>query len=194
MDMANEHDVVDVYLTRLSRAIDDIPRESIWDVIDVLMEAWRSGRRVFILGNGGSASTASHMVNDLNKLTIAPGRPRFKAMCLADNVPLLTAWGNDTAYENIFVEQMLNFLEPEDVVIGISASGNSRNVVKALRVAGERGAVTVAFTGCDGGQCRRIAHHCICVPSSHLGHQEDVHLVLDHVIANTLKDLIAAFP
>ena len=192
--MACNRDAVEVYLTDLSQAVDNISRESIWNVIEVLMKAWKDGRHVFILGNGGSASTASHMVNDLNKLTIAPGRPRFKAMCLADNVPLLTAWGNDTAYENIFVEQMLNFLEPEDVVIGISASGNSPNVVKALQVAGEQGAVTVVFTGCDGGQCRALAHHSICVPSSRLGHQEDIHLVLDHVIANTLKELIATSP
>ncbi len=115
--MVSNCDAVEGYLADLSLAIDNVSRESIWNVIEVLMKAWKDGRHVFILGNGGSASTASHMVNDLNKLTIAPGRPRFKAMCLADNVPLLTAWGNDTAYENVFVEQMLNFLEPEDVVI-----------------------------------------------------------------------------
>ena len=186
-----EPDVVDAYLRQLSETIDNISREDIWVVIDVLMEAWRKGRYVFILGNGGSASTASHMANDLNKLTITPGKPRFKAICLTDNVPLITAWGNDTAYEDIFVEQMLNFLEQEDVVIGVSASGNSRNVVKAIEVAREHDAITVAFTGCDGGQCKALSHHCICVPSSHLGHQEDAHLVLDHVIANTLKQLIA---
>ena len=185
-------DVVDCYLHQLSETIDNMSREDIWAVIDVLMEAWRNGRQVFIFGNGGSASTASHMVNDLNKLTIMPGKPRFKALCLADNVPLITAWGNDTAYENIFVEQMLNFLEPEDVVIGISASGNSRNVVKAFETAREYGAVTVGFTGCDGGQCKALADYCICIPSDHIGHQEDAHLVLDHVIANTLKQLIAA--
>ena len=104
-----ERAVVDVYLCQLAEVVNSISRESVWAVVDVLMEAWRKRRLVFILGNGGSASTASHMVNDLNKLTIAPGKPRFKAICLADNVPLMTAWGNDTAYENIFVEQMLNF-------------------------------------------------------------------------------------
>ena len=104
-----EPDVVDVYMRQLAETVNSISRESIWAVIDILMDAWRQKRHVFILGNGGSASTASHMVNDLNKLTISSGKPRFRAICLADNVPLMTAWGNDTAYENIFVEQMLNF-------------------------------------------------------------------------------------
>ncbi len=192
--MVTGTDAVDVYLTQLAGTVQDMPREPIWAVIHALMDAWRTGRRVFILGNGGSASTASHMVNDLNKLTIRPGKPRFKAMCLADNVPLLTAWGNDTAFENVFVEPMLNFLEAGDVVIGISASGNSANVVKALRVAHEHGAVTVAFTGCKGGKCLDLADHCIPIPSEHLGQQEDAHVILDHVIANTLKDLIALEP
>jgi len=185
-------DLVDIYLRQLSETIDNMSREAIWSVIEVLMDAWRNGRHVFIFGNGGSASTASHMVNDLNKLTIAPGKRRFKAMCLADNVPLITAWSNDTAYENAFVEQMLNFLEPHDVAIGISCSGNSPNVLKALALAREQGAVTVSFTGDGGGQCRDLADYCIAVPSDHIGHQEDVHLILDHVIANTLKKLILA--
>ncbi|HID24182.1 MAG TPA: SIS domain-containing protein [Planctomycetaceae bacterium] len=142
------------------------------------------------MGNGGSAATASHMANDFNKLTIVPGQPRFKAIALTDNVPLMTAWGNDTAYENIFVEQLLNFLEPGDVVIGISTSGNSPNVLKALQVAREHGAVTVGFTGRDGGQLKHLVDHCILVPSDHIGQQEDMHMVLDHVIATTLRHLI----
>jgi len=161
-------------------------------VIHVLMDAQQRGARVFLLGNGGSAATASHMANDLNKLTIVDGQPRFKAIALTDNVPLMTAWGNDTAYENIFVEQMLNFLEPGDVVVGISTSGNSGNVVRALEVAREYGAITVGFIGRDGGQLRHVADHCVFVPSDHIGQQEDVHMVLDHVIANTLRDLIVA--
>ena len=167
-----------------------MPRDQIWNVIHVLMDAWRERRQIFLLGNGGSAATASHMANDLNKLTIVPGQPRFKAIALTDNVPLMTAWGNDTAYENIFVEQLLNFLEPGDVVIGISTSGNSPNVLKALQVAREHGAVTVGFTGRDGGRLRHLVDHCIFIPSDHIGRQEDAHLILDHVIATTLHRLI----
>ena len=185
-------DIVDAYLTQLSRVVEVMPRAQIWSVIHVLLDAWRRGSRVFLLGNGGSAATASHMANDLNKLAIVPGQPRFKALALTDNIPLMTAWGNDTAYENIFVEQMLNFLEPGDVVLGISASGNSANVLKAMQVARQHGAVTVAFSGRNGGQLKDMVDHCILVPSDHIGHQEDLHMVLDHVIANTLHELIEA--
>ena len=185
-------DIVDAYLTQLSRVVEVMPRAQIWNVIHVLLDAWRRGSRVFLLGNGGSAATASHMANDLNKLAIVPGQPRFKALALTDNIPLMTAWGNDTAYENIFVEQMLNFLEPGDVVLGISASGNSANVLKAMQVARHHGDVTVAFSGRNGGKLKDMVDHCILVPSDHIGHQEDLHMVLDHVIANTLHELIEA--
>jgi D-sedoheptulose 7-phosphate isomerase len=102
----------------------------------------------------------------------------------------MTAWGDATAYENIFVEQLLNFLEPGDVVIGISPGGNSPNVLKALQVAREHGAITVGFTGQDGGRLKDLVDHCICVPSDHVSQQEDAHMILDHVIATTLRQLI----
>lgn len=183
-------DLVETYLTQLAKVVEAMPRDQIWNVIHVLMDAWRRGSRVFLLGNGGSAATASHMANDLNKLAIVAGQPRFKALALTDNIPLMTAWANDTSYENIFVEQMLNFLEPGDVVLGISASGNSANVLKAMQVARQHGAVTVGFSGSDGGRLREMVDQCILVPSDHIGHQEDLHMVLDHVIANTLHQLI----
>jgi D-sedoheptulose 7-phosphate isomerase len=185
-------DAVELYLKQLVQVIEGMPRDQIWDVIHVLLDAWRRGSRVFLLGNGGSAATASHMANDLNKLVIVPGQPRFKALALTDNIPLMTAWGNDTAYENIFVEQMLNFLEPGDVAVGISASGNSANVLKAVQVAREHGAITVGFTGCDGGKLAGMVDHCIQVPSDYIVQQEDMHLALDHVIATTLRQLIQA--
>ena len=183
-------DMVEAYLTQLAKVMAKMPRDQIWGVIHALMDAWRRRARVFLLGNGGSAATASHMAYNLNKLTIVPGQPRFKAIALTDNVPLMTAWGNDTAYENIFAEQLLNFLEPGDVVITISTSGNSPSVLKALHVAQEHGAVTVGFIGRDSGQLKHLVEHCICVPSDHVGQQEDAHMILDHVIATTLRQLI----
>jgi D-sedoheptulose 7-phosphate isomerase len=162
-------DMVEAYLTQLAKVVAEMPRDQIWDVIYALIDVWQRRARVFLLGNGGSAATASHMAYNLNKLIIVPGQPRFKAIALTDNVPLLTAWGEDTAYENIFVEQLLNFLEPGDVVIGISPSGNSPNVLKALQVAREHGATTVGFTGRDGGRLKRLVDHCIFVPSDHIG-------------------------
>jgi D-sedoheptulose 7-phosphate isomerase len=185
-------DAVEEYLRQLSKVIEGMPRKQIWDVIGVLMDAWRRDATVFLLGNGGSAATASHMANDLNKATIVPGKRRFKALALTDNIPLMTAWGNDTAYENIFAEQMLNFLEPGDVVIGISASGNSANVLKAIHVAHDLGAVVVGFTGSAGGELKDMVDHCIQIPSDHIGQQEDGHMILDHLVASTLRQLIEA--
>ncbi|MBC8335774.1 MAG: SIS domain-containing protein [Anaerolineales bacterium] len=187
-------DPVKHYLDQLEKTIAKISRDDIWSVIQELMVAWRKQKQIFLLGNGGSSATASHMANDLNKLTIVEGRPRFKAIALSDNVPLMTAWANDTDYKNIFMEQMLNFLQPEDVVIGISCSGNSGNVLRAFEAAKSFGAVTIAFTGDTGGRLKNLADHCILIPSPHIGHQEDGHMILDHVIANTLKELIEAEP
>lgn len=185
-------DAVEEYLTEMAKVVGNMPRDQIWDVIHTLMDAWRRGSRVFLLGNGGSAATASHMANDLNKSAIVPGQPRFKAIALTDNIPLMTAWGNDAAYEDIFAEQMINFLQPGDVVVSISASGNSANVLKAIQVAAEQGAITVGFTGNDGGGLRKMVDHCIQVPSKHIGHQEDAHMILDHLITSTLRQLIEA--
>ena len=187
-------DPVKHYLDQLEKTIAKISRDDIWTVIQELMVAWRKQKQIFLMGNGGSSATASHMANDLNKLTIVEGRPRFKAIALSDNVPLMTAWANDTDYKNIFMEQMLNFLQPEDVVIGISCSGNSGNVLRAFEAAKSFGAVTIAFTGDTGGRLKNLADHCILIPSPHIGHQEDGHMILDHVIANTLKELIEAEP
>jgi len=183
-------DVVDAYLMEVSDMIRQMPQEQIWEVIHVLMDAWRNGSRVFLLGNGGSAATASHMANDLNKYTIVPGQLRFKALALSDNTPLMTAWGNDTSYENIFVEQMLNFWEPGDVAIGISGSGNSPNVLKAMRAARELGGTAIGFTGRDGGKLKDVVDLCIHIPSDKMVQQEDGHMILDHLMVTTLRRLI----
>lgn len=182
--------LVEEYLTELTEVVRQMPQDKIWEVIDVLRDAWRRGSRVFLLGNGGSAATASHMANDLNKYTIVPGQPRFKAIALSDNVPLMTAWGNDTAYENIFVEQMLNFWEPGDVAIGISGSGNSPNVIRAMQAASDLGGTAIGFTGRDGGKLKHVVDICIHVPSDRIVQQEDGHMILDHLMASTLHRLI----
>jgi D-sedoheptulose 7-phosphate isomerase len=185
-----QSDPIGDYLFNLGEVIRNISHEQVWSVVNVLMCAWRERKRIYLIGNGGSATTASHMANDLNKYTIVSGKPRFKAISLCDNVPLITAWSNDTSYEDIFVQQLEGFLEQGDVVIGISTSGNSPNVVKALSMAKRYGAKTIGFTGDHGGQLKDIVDNCIFIPSSHIGQQEDGHMILDHVIASTLKTLI----
>ena len=184
-------DLVDDYLNILEQTISRISREEIWSVTNILFTAWQNRRRVFICGNGGSAALASHMANDLNKLTISTGKARMKAIALTDNIPLMTAWGNDTEYENIFAEQMLNFLEPGDVLIAISTSGNSANILRAVETAHANQAHTIALTGDLGGKLKNLVDACIFIPDDHIGRQEDGHMILDHVISNTLRDLIA---
>src|SRR5512136_2484505 len=145
-------DVIDTYLVELEAVVRAISRAEVEAVVMALFENWRERRQVFLIGNGGSAATASHMANDLNKFTIVEGQPRFRAMALTDNVPLLTAVGNDLSYVDIFVEQLRNWLRPGDLVIGISASGNSPNVVKGAVYAKAHGARVVDFCGQPGGQ------------------------------------------
>lgn len=185
-----EADLVDKYLLALSKMIDGISREEIWDAVRVLFYVWKQGKHVFLFGNGGSAATASHMANDLNKFLSVVGKRRMKAVALTDNVPLMTAWANDSNFENIFAEQLENFLEPGDVIIAISASGNSPNVIKGIEVARRVGAISIGFTGNTGGQMRNLVDHCIFIPDDYIMRQEDGHMMLDHVIVTALRSLI----
>lgn len=182
-------DFIDRYLTELEATIRNLSRDDVRAVVDALLSAWREDRQIFLIGNGGSAATASHMMNDLNKLTIVPGQPRFRAIALSDNVPLMTAWGNDAAYEDVFAEPLRNLMRTGDVLIAISTSGNSPNVVTAVDVAHEEfQARVIAFTGDKGGRLAEQADLVIRIPSPHIGHQEDGHMILDHVISNALLE------
>jgi len=186
-------DPVEDYLTKMAETVASISRAKIWDVVNALYSAWRAGKHIYICGNGGSAATASHMTNDLNKLVNVKGKPRFKAVSLSDNIPLITAWANDSEFANIFVQQLKNFIDSEDIVIGISTSGLSENVLRAIRYANEMNAVTIGFTGDDGGQLKLLADYCILIPDENIHRQEDGHLILDHLISATLHELILKF-
>jgi D-sedoheptulose 7-phosphate isomerase len=151
-----------------------------------LFEAWQRKAQIFILGNGGSAATASHMANDLNKLVV-PGQARWRALSLTDNVPLLTAWANDVAYDQVFAEQLRNLCRPGDLVIAVSCSGNSANVLEGLRAAREMGATTAGLTGDEGGCLAGMVDLCVRAPARRIGQQEDLHMVLDHLLAVVLR-------
>ena len=181
---------VDDYLNRLAETLAQMNREDIYAVIEVLFTAWKQGRRIYVCGNGGSAATASHIVNDLCKLTIVNEHPRVKAIGLNDNVPLMTAWSNDTDYVNIFAEQLKNLLEPGDIVLAISTSGHSPSILRALEVGREYQAICVGLTGDTGGKLKDIVDYCIYIPDSHMGRQEDGHMILDHILANGLRQRI----
>src|SRR5712692_11411134 len=135
-------EAVSRYFSGLEQMLRAISLAHLERVLRLLEEAYLNGRRIFIMGNGGSAATASHFALDLAKNTIVPGAPRLKAISLTDHVPLITAWSNDTAYEHVFAEQLANMIEPGDVAVGISTSGNSPNVINALYLARQVGATT----------------------------------------------------
>jgi D-sedoheptulose 7-phosphate isomerase len=176
------------YMRAVAETLEKLPWDSIGQVVEVLHQARLCRAHVFICGNGGSAATASHFVNDLNKGANAPGVPRFQAIGLTDNVPLLTAWSNDASYDDAFVEPLRNLVQPGDVLIGISGSGNSPNVLKAVRSAQEMGATAVGFTCSQGGKLDELADLAIGVPNTCMEQLEDVHMFLEHAIVSTLRD------
>lgn len=184
-------DPVDGYLRALAAVLDGMSRDAIWAAADLIVAAGRARRRIYLVGNGGSAATASHMANDLCKQATVPGSPPLRAIALTDNVPLITAWGNDADFAECFAQQLANHVEAGDLVVAISTSGNSPNVLRAVEIARAAGARVIGLTGATGGGLRDRVDVCIHVPSDHIGHQEDVHLVLNHVITTAIRARLA---
>ncbi|HUS44611.1 MAG TPA: SIS domain-containing protein [Phycisphaerae bacterium] len=180
------------YLSGLREVLDEIGVDAVERVIQIIFEAYRKGRHIFIIGNGGSAATASHMMCDLAKGCAVEGKPRMKAMSLTDNVSVMTAVSNDISYEKVFTEQLKVFLEEGDVLIAITASGDSPNVLDAVRYAGEKGAVTIGFIGFGGGKLKAMVDVDVTVFSRNDGHVEDVHCILEHLISQCLRQRIRA--
>ena len=176
------------YITALHQAIDLLPHSLIAEVIDILERARLQGRQVFIMGNGGSASTASHFVCDLAKNTRQAGLPNYRVIGLNDNMATFSAYANDEGYESVFASQLTNLVNPGDIVIGISASGNSKNVLHAMLEARKHNTTTIAFTGFDGGRLAQLVDINIRVESNIIEHVEDIHLMLEHMIVKTIKD------
>lgn len=184
--MKNTFDVPS-YLEELSGAIRELPLPSIHDLVRVFLDAYKRERTVFLFGNGGSASLASHMMCDLGKGTAPDAGKRLRAVALTDNVALMTAWANDMRYEAIFAEQLENLLEPGDVAFAISGSGNSPNVLAALNFARRAGAVTAGVTGFQGGKMKALCDVCVVVPSDNMQIIEDLHLSIAHSVFRVLR-------
>ncbi|HEY7060970.1 MAG TPA: SIS domain-containing protein [Chloroflexota bacterium] len=164
-----------------------MPFEALADVADALLACcWRGGT-IFVVGNGGSAATASHFVCDLAKGTRTPGLRPFRVVPLTDNVPLLTAWANDTSYDDVFAEQLAPLVRAGDLVVAISASGSSPNVLAAAAVARADGAVVVALTGETGGRLRPLADVLVRVPAESIEQVEDAHLAVAHSVCVALR-------
>ena len=185
MEMLNE------YLQEVKETLDRIPTETIEKVVRILHQARLSNHQVFVMGNGGSASTATHFVCDLAKNTRKAGMPNFRVLGLSDNMAIFSAYANDEGYENVFSQQLNSLMQPGDVVIAISGSGNSKNVLNAIELANRRGGHTVGFTGMAGGRLRSLAHIAIHVDNMKIQQVEDVHLMLEHMITDALKLEIA---
>lgn len=181
-------DAVHCYIAALKETIDRLEFDRIEEVISILHEARLNERQIFIMGNGGSASTATHFVCDLAKNTRLMGRPHFRVIGLSDNMAMLSAYANDEGYENVFAQQLASLVQPGDIVIGISTSGRSTNVLRAIEYANDAGATTIGFTGFDAGLLGDMVDLRLHVPSDCIEQVEDVHLMLEHLITKALRE------
>jgi D-sedoheptulose 7-phosphate isomerase len=179
---------IDDYFSRIIRTLNGIDRNALGEVVDACLEVYRNGKTIFVFGNGGSGATASHIYCDLAKGVSHPLEKRLRVICLNDNIPAMMAYANDISWEDIFVEPMKNLIQQGDLAIGISGSGNSPNVVKALTHAKNIGATTVAWCGYDGGKIHRMADISVHADINDMEVAEDVHLILNHALKNCLMD------
>ena len=183
------HASVEAYFQSLSNAIPQLPYASIEQIAAAISRAVGEGRTIFVFGNGGSAATASHVVCDLGKTAIADSAgKRPKVMALNDNLPLMTAWANDAGYEHVFSEQLKNFVAPRDVVFAFSCSGDSPNILQALKTARDAGAITVGTAGYDGGQMKALCDICAVIPSSNMQLIEDLQHAVAHSIFSVVRE------
>jgi D-sedoheptulose 7-phosphate isomerase len=185
-------DPVVTHISNVRCALARIPTTAVHRVVDAVITAQADRRHVYVLGNGGSAATAGHFACDLAKSTVAAGRPRLRVTALTDSVALLTAWANDASYAQVFAEPLRNLLDPGDLVIAISASGNSVNVLEAVRVARSLGAVTVGLAGFGGGRLVELVDLALVADSADYGVVEDCHLVLQHAITAATRAALDA--
>jgi len=178
------------YITKLKNDLDSIDLIQIESVINTLYKAYKNQKKIFIMGNGGSASTSSHFACDLSQNVAAKNKHKFRVISLNDNISILTAVSNDLSYKYIFTQQLKCLLEPEDVVICISGSGNSPNIIEALKYAQKKEAHTIGILGFDGGKAKKMVNQYIHIKSNHYGRIEDIHLSLEHMICDFLNKKI----
>jgi len=176
------------YLDEVSNILHQLPQDQIAEIIRTLELARMDGKHIFLIGNGGSAATASHFANDLLKSTVTEGKPRMKVFALTDNIPIMMAYANDCGYETIFAEQLDALAEPGDVLVAFSGSGRSPNVIRAMDLARERGLTTIGVTGRDGGEMQERCDICLIAPCQPMEQIEDVHVVLCHLMYSAIRD------
>ncbi len=181
------------YFSKLSRVQERLPYAMIDQVAEVLLRAYEEERMIYLFGNGGSAALASHFACDLGKGTVgADSGKRFRVLALTDNVPMMTAWANDSRYEDIFAEQLQNFIRPNEVAFAISGSGNSVNVLNALELARSSQAFTIGLTGFRGGKMKPLCDLCLVVPSDNMQLIEDLHLCVAHALFTVIRQKLSS--
>ncbi len=170
------------YIRQQKAALDSIPTDTVSDIINTFREAHKNDRQIFIFGNGGSAANSSHFITDLGKGASDKLGTRFRCLSLNDNISWITALGNDYSYDDVFVRQLQNFAKPGDIVMTLSVSGNSPNLVKAIDWAVNNGMYTIALVGAKRGKLAQIAQKTVVVNSEHYGRVEDAHMGICHMI------------
>jgi D-sedoheptulose 7-phosphate isomerase len=184
---------VHAYFRELSQLIPHLPYTAMESMVVAILRAFVEERTIFVFGNGGSAASASHMMCDMNKGTIVEGsKRRVKVISLTDNVPLLTAWANDSGYDQVFAQQLRNFAGAGDLAFAISASGNSPNVLEALKVARECGANTAGIAGFQGGKMKELCDICAVVPCDNMQMIEDMHHAMLHSMFTAVRSRLSA--
>ena len=177
---------VSAYFEQLQALMDRLDLGEVEAAIELIRSAGQEKRKILVCGNGGSALTASHYINDWNKMAFLSTGTPFRGTCLSDNMGLMTAYSNDISYDDVYSEQLKNLMDPGDLVIAVSGSGNSENVVRALSYANEASGVTLAISGYDGGKIKKLAQHSLWVPSFDMQLCEDLHFVFGHMVMKAL--------
>ena len=175
------------YIDELSQYLLQFPHDQFRNVAEAFLKAYNDEKHIFVMGNGGSASTASHLACDINKGVSFGQEKRFKVICLNDNIPTMLAYANDLSYEDVFLEQLKNFFRAGDVVMGISGSGNSKNVLKAVSYAAENNGKTIGLCGFQGGELATLADIPLIVRSDDMQKIEDVHMIVVHMLMQALQ-------
>jgi len=188
--MTTQENFIRMYTDQLIGVLNALPEDKFLEINNVLLDARETGKQIFVVGNGGSAAAASHMVCDFGKNTRQPGKNRMRAICLNDNIPSLMAYANDEGYDIIFSEQLLALGKPGDILIAISGSGNSANILKVIETAREMQIKVIGLTGFQGGKMKAMTDICLVVPSDSMEMIEDVHLIINHILAGLMRGAV----
>lgn len=187
MTNVNMKSFIDSYQSGLQTAMESVDAETFSSFMEALCTLHKESRRLFVIGNGGSAATASHFACDLGKNAVPPGNPRFKVIALTDSIPAITAYGNDNGYASVFAEQLTNLMASGDILLAISASGNSPNIIEAVTLARESGLSVIGMAGFDGGKLAELSDWAITIPGTTYEQIEDAHMILTHMIVLWFK-------